>query len=749
MLYPPVSKTLSRQLSQRWRYLTIVIVVAITYVLTARLSFAALGVDLQAMPLWPPAGIALAALLLYGQQLWIGVAIGALLVALSFNVPWSLAFSACFGNALQALVGAWLLRQFTVNLALRRVQDVLKFVVLAVIITPMVNATYATIHGYWIDYIPDEKVLSSWIVFWLGDGMGILVITPVLLAWLTPDQRVQRSSQRLAKRRQALSTSWALEITLWLGLLLSMSWVVFGSKTGSAIANYPLEYLPFPFVVWAALRLSLRGTVLCSLFVSVIAIIGAAQSGGPFITKAGGDVAQAVLLLQAYISVVGVTALVLVATVAERQQSEALLMRSEASLTNAQRIARIGNWDLEVTETDEIADGTGMRWSEALYQILGYVPGNAVPDRNLFSQRVHPDDRALVDTAFQAAIHDRTPYQLDYRLLLPDGSERIVSEQVEIDPDSITGTVQDITDRKQAEAALRESEKLRTTMYRYMSQDLAEQLLQSGDAILGGDRKFVSILFSDIRGYTTLTERLEPEDVVHLLNAYFETMVDVIFDHKGTLDKFIGDAIMAVFGSPIAQDDHAQRAVQTALEMRHRLVAFNADRQAKQLSPLKVGIGINSDHVVTGNIGSSKRMEFTAIGDGVNLSSRLEGATKQYGCDIIISENTYRSCADLVIVRELDYIRVKGKTQPVSIYDLVGLQSEPISAQQQRLIDQYHQARQYYLNRDFQRAIVQFSEVLAIAPDDRATSLYLDRCHHLLHEPPPDSWDGSWQLITK
>ena len=146
--------------------------------------------------------------------------------------------------------------------------------------------------------------------------------------------------------------------------------------------------------------------------------------------------------------------------------------------------------------------------------------------------------------------------------------------------------------------------------------------------------------FCDIRGYTTLTEKLQAEEVVSMLNEYFESMVEAVFQYKGTLDKYIGDAIMAVYGSPLPLQQHAWMAVQTSIEMRHRLQELNARRQAVNKPKIDIGVGINSDIVISGNIGSSKRMEFTAIGDGVNLGSRLESVTKQYGCDIIISENT-------------------------------------------------------------------------------------------------------------
>ncbi len=237
-----------------------------------------------------------------------------------------------------------------------------------------------------------------------------------------------------------------------------------------------------------------------------------------------------------------------------------------------------------------------------------------------------------------------------------------------------------------------------------MTQELAEELLKLDDAKLGGDRKEVSILFSDIRGYTTLTENLEAEEVVSMLNEYFESMVEAVFKHKGTLDKYIGDAIMAVFGSPLPLEGHAWMAVQTALEMRHRLQDFNHRRYLASKPRINIGIGINSDTVISGNIGSSKRMEFTAIGDGVNLGSRLESVSKQYGCDIIISDNTYKPCRENIWARELDYIRVKGRNEPVAIYELLSLRSDPIGSEKLEVIERYHKGREYYINRDFSLA---------------------------------------------
>lgn len=342
----------------------------------------------------------------------------------------------------------------------------------------------------------------------------------------------------------------------------------------------------------------------------------------------------------------------------------------------------------------------------------------------------------------------RQQYYPDQTLLC-DGEEEQHSINLSInsiadasDPTNVYGALvvmEDISGEK----------RLKSTMYRYMTQEVAEQLLASGDTGLGGKRKEVSVLFSDIRSYTTLTEGMQAEEVVAMLNEYFESMVDAVFKYKGTLDKYIGDAIMAVFGSPLPLKDHAWCAVQTAVEMRKRLIEFNNHRAAEGKQTIKIGIGIHSDEVVSGNIGSSKRMELTSIGDGVNLGSRLEGTSKMYGTDIVISEKTYTPCSDLIYARELDFITVKGKSEPVKIYELVGLRSDPISDEQIQIVESYTKGREYYLNRQFAKALQEFGKVLEIDKNNKAASLHMDRCQHFVVEPPSDEWDGVWKLTEK
>jgi adenylate cyclase len=193
-------------------------------------------------------------------------------------------------------------------------------------------------------------------------------------------------------------------------------------------------------------------------------------------------------------------------------------------------------------------------------------------------------------------------------------------------------------------------------------------------------------------------------------------------------------------------------AVQTAVDMRHRLADFNVKRAERNLDPIRIGIGLNSDTVISGNIGSSKRMEFTAIGDGVNLCARLESASKQYGTDIIISEYTYAACKDRVWVRELDRIRVKGKNKAVSVYELVGLQTETIPDIKKQQIDLYREGREHYLNRRFTKALAAFGSILEdIDNKDKSSELHLQRINHWLSNPPTDeTWqEGIWTMTEK
>ena len=212
--------------------------------------------------------------------------------------------------------------------------------------------------------------------------------------------------------------------------------------------------------------------------------------------------------------------------------------------------------------------------------------------------------------------------------------------------------------------------RMKSTMSRYMDPGIADQLLAGGEDVLGGKSVMATVLFSDVRGFTTITEELGAHGTVTLLNEYFTIMVDCIQKQGGMLDKFIGDAIMAVFGLPVGHDDDADRAVRATIAMITDLRAWNVGRLAQGKKPIDMGIGLNTDTVVSGNIGSPKRMDYTIIGDGVNLAARLESACKQYGARILISANTFATLRGTYRAREADQVVVKGKTEPVGVFDV-------------------------------------------------------------------------------
>jgi adenylate cyclase len=291
--------------------------------------------------------------------------------------------------------------------------------------------------------------------------------------------------------------------------------------------------------------------------------------------------------------------------------------------------------------------------------------------------------------------------------------------------------------------------RVKSTMARYMDPGLADQMLEVGTEILGGKSTPATVLFSDIRGFTTLTEELGAQGTVALLNEYFSIMVDCIQREEGMLDKFIGDAIMAAFGIPIAHDDDEDRAVRAAIAMIKSLQDWNAVRLKHGKKPVDMGIGLNTDIIVSGNIGSPKRMDYTMIGDGVNLAARLESACKHYTARILISENTYRKLHGTYRIREIDRVIVKGKTEPVAIFEVLDYLSEESYPNLMEVVLYFKDGLGYYRNRDWKHATAAFGEVLKLLPTDKLSQMYIERCDHLNKNPPGDDWNGVWVMVSK
>lgn len=291
--------------------------------------------------------------------------------------------------------------------------------------------------------------------------------------------------------------------------------------------------------------------------------------------------------------------------------------------------------------------------------------------------------------------------------------------------------------------------RLKSTMSRYMDPGVADRLVAAGAEVLGGQALEATVLFSDIRGFTTHSEALGPQGTVAMLNEYFTLMVDVIQREGGMLDKFIGDAIMAGFGVPVPHEDDCDRAVRAAIAMITELRRWNAQRAVEGRAAIDIGIGLNTDSIVSGNIGSKKRMDYTMIGDGVNLASRLEGACKQYGAHILASEFTYRKLRGTYRAREIDLLLVKGKTKPVAVYEILDYHTEESYPRVSDALGRFRDALHKYRRRQFAPAKALFQEVVEINPDDKTAQMYVNRCDLLTANPPPADWQGVWVMDTK
>ena len=292
-----------------------------------------------------------------------------------------------------------------------------------------------------------------------------------------------------------------------------------------------------------------------------------------------------------------------------------------------------------------------------------------------------------------------------------------------------------------------EEKRMRGTMSRYVPARVVDQLLESGEDALGGVYQTATVLFSDIRSFTTISEKIGARATVAMLNEYFSDMVDLIDQHDGILDKYIGDAIMAVFGAPFTGEQDAENAVLTAWDMFDALDKLNLDRLARGDAAIKIGLGLNTGKVVVGNIGSTRRMDYTVIGDAVNLAARLEGATKQYGARFLISEFTW-ACLPVFLqagFRMVDLIRVKGKLEPVSIYEGMGRSIDAIP-----YADDWRNALIAYRSQDWSTARQLFENIQKSRNDsDSVITLYLERIMAFENDAPSVDWDGVWVMETK
>ncbi|MBD3238590.1 MAG: hypothetical protein GF332_03055 [Candidatus Moranbacteria bacterium] len=297
-----------------------------------------------------------------------------------------------------------------------------------------------------------------------------------------------------------------------------------------------------------------------------------------------------------------------------------------------------------------------------------------------------------------------------------------------------------------------EKKQIQKIFSQYVSQEVIEELLNNPEKIkLGGEERFLSVLFCDLRNFTNISEKLTPKQLTEFLNQYFNVMTDLIIDNRGVLDKYIGDAIMAFYGAPLRYKNHAFSACQAALNMVSALKEHKPKWETVYKIKLSVGIGINSGKVVVGNMGSSKRFDYTVMGDNVNLASRLEGATKKYGCSIIISGSTYKQIKNKFLCRYLDLVALKGKEKGVNIYELVGSKSVKFNnkAELTKKIKLFHQGIRCYRLQKWQAARKIFKMIIKLFPDDKPSKIYLKRCSYYLNNPPGNYWDGIHRLKKK
>jgi adenylate cyclase len=287
----------------------------------------------------------------------------------------------------------------------------------------------------------------------------------------------------------------------------------------------------------------------------------------------------------------------------------------------------------------------------------------------------------------------------------------------------------------------------RKTFERYLGAEVLEEALKHPDKLDKGEKRELTVLFSDIRGFTTLSERMLPDKLATFINEYLSPMTRIVFEEKGTLDKYIGDAVMAFWNAPLDQADHAMRACRAAMAMLSKLEELKAKWRADSYPEFDIGIGINTGQVIVGNMGSDVRVDYTVMGDAVNLASRLEGTNKGYETRVILGEGTYQQVKGQVTARKLGAVRVKGKKKPVEIYELRGI-GAPLE-KDARAVAAFEAALVAYAAMQWATARASFEEVLTLWPNDPPSRRYLEELALFEKNPPGPGWDGVYTATTK
>jgi len=386
---------------------------------------------------------------------------------------------------------------------------------------------------------------------------------------------------------------------------------------------------------------------------------------------------------------------------------------------------------------------TIVKINEAAERILGIGAADVLdrPAIQVFGNRNPWVTRSLDYVASMGA----SDYHADTDFELPDGTSAAVNLtaaplfETEGKPIGCMIVLEDITREK----------RVRNTMARYVAKEVVDRLLASGQDFLDGNSHVATVLFSDIRRFTTLAEAMSPQETVTMLNDYFTSMVEVIFTHGGMLDKYIGDAIMAVFGTAVSDTSDPDNALTVATGMIRELVRFNQRRRERGLEPIEIGIGIATGEVLAGSLGSRRRLEYTVIGDNVNLAARLEGANKHYGTTVLLAASTAEALTSRVVLRRIDLIQVKGKSQPTLAYESMDHYEADKFPKLSALIEAYEAGLDCYERRDWVNAIGHFGDALDVLPSDQPSRIFIDRCRYYSENPPPDNWNGVWIMEDK
>jgi class 3 adenylate cyclase len=312
--------------------------------------------------------------------------------------------------------------------------------------------------------------------------------------------------------------------------------------------------------------------------------------------------------------------------------------------------------------------------------------------------------------------------------------------------------IQDITETVKMTAALKFfNDQLNKAFSTYLSEDVEKEIIDDPTRLhLGGIKRHMTAMFTDIKDFSKIAEALSPENLVEMLNHYLSAMSNVILDLKGTIDKYEGDAILAFFGAPQQMPDHALRTCTAAILMKRLETEINKLLAEKELCPLSVftRIGINTGEMLVGNMGTQKKMNYTVIGNEVNLAARLEGVNKQYGTSIIASENTIKETGENLLSRRLGWIRVVGIRKPVRIYEVLEL-TQDAGPPLRKLVELFHYALNIFESREWKKAESAFIVILKYFPNDNPSKLYLKYCRHFFQTPPPNNWDGVINIREK